>query len=775
MLSIALAVGVASAATALASPEAAITRLRADVHGVLHSTLTADGRAILALGAMRMPLPASGTRPAAAVRDWLGEHAEAFGLDPARDECLGSEEQGLPGGWLRVTLAQRHEGLPVVGADARAVVDPQGRLRCVQAGFVRGPWPAATALVGGEAAQAVVVSHLPDLEPSSIRSDLAWCDTGDGPRLVWVVHGDRDGRPCDSWVSASDATVVALDVGVVHAAGRFYPVDPGGALEDVTLLDLLPGPGLSSAAYRVDDVRVRPVVPLALDDFRYPPTDSMFDQVNAFALTQSFVRGELQGRLGWSGPRQPFVVRVNYPTSPYAALTAGRFVQLSGAIPGFVREVPRAADLVFHELTHAMIYDHGILSTGPNREAGALHEGLADYFAAVATNDVRIGEWVYPSFPQGATRVDRPLPQWSYAHYDAVGYAGGEAGSAWGNGMILSGALWDLRLAIGSAADSLALEALDYLPSQPTWVMFGNALLQADGDRHGERFASTIFRVLSARGWRGGVVAAAFTGPAVLAPGQTGVFIAAPCCNGLYRSHYLWSKRVWCRGFPCGEWLPLGEGDTLRAAFDEDTDLALRVVSAWGDTVASAPRFVNVVLPSLRMLGPTRVVQGADAVWRAAVSAVGPYQVYWTRQDLLFGAPELPLGTGLEVRARLERDAMLRATLRDAMGREAQRSITVTVPLDEAPPLFSDAFELTLNLAPGTSQAEVRVELPTDARLRLRVFDVRGGLRRVVRDAYTVHGAHVFRGDVSDLGSGVYFLEARAGGVRRVARFIVLR
>ncbi|MEY4374217.1 MAG: hypothetical protein RL760_383, partial [Candidatus Eisenbacteria bacterium] len=465
----------------VAAPEAAVARLHVDLRGVHHTTFAPEDGAVVAIGLTRLRLPASGVAPSVAVRHWILEHAEAFGLDPQRDEVSAVSDEALPGGWHRVTLAQRHEGLPVLGGDARAILDAEGRLRSLQSGFARGPWPAATATVRPEDARRRVEERLPDLDAATVQVEMAWAADATAPTLVWCVRGLRDGRPSTSWVSTTDAARAVVDRDVAHAVGWFFPQDPtAGSLQEITLRDLLSGEGLASPWYGVTDNLVRPVVPSAPGDYRYAPTDSLFDQVNAYALTQRFVQDELRGRLGWTGPREPFVVRVHYPTAPYAALTSGRFVQLSGPIPGFVREVSRAADVVVHELTHAMIYDHGILSTGPNREAGALHEGLADYFAAVLTQDVRIGEWLYPNFPQGATRVDQPLPLWSVANYDHVAFAGGDAASVWGNGMILSSALWDLRHALGATADSLALEALAYLPSQPTWVMFGNALLQAD-------------------------------------------------------------------------------------------------------------------------------------------------------------------------------------------------------------------------------------------------------------------------------------------------------
>ena len=739
-------------------------------------TTAPDAPVVLGVGLASWPLPGAARGASVATRDWVEAHADAFGLEPNHDALVLDDEQGLAEGARRVTLRQTHDGLSVIGADLRAVVDGTGHLRSLLSGLSRGPWPSARVGVGPEVASRRVREALPDLEPGTTTTTLAWYAGDEVPRLVWWVQGRTlAGREVRCWVAASDGVALAMDVGVAHALGHYFPSDPSGLLRDVVLPELATGPGLGSLWAKVEDLVVRPIVPFAADDYRYPPTDSMFDQVNAYALTDHYLRDELRGRLGWTGPHEPFVVRTHYPTSPYAAVTSGRFVHLSDAIPGFVREVPRAADIVDHELTHAMIYDHGIQPTGPGREAGALHEGLADYFAAVLTNDVRIGEWLYPNFPDGATRVDRPLPQWSVANYDRVGYNGGEIGSVWGNGMILSSTLWDLRQVLGTTTDSLVLESLDYLPSQPTWVMFGNALLQADADHHGDRHVSDILRVLQRRGWRGGIVAAGFLGPDSVTAGQEAHFVATPCSGEVGRCRDLWMIREWCRGAPCEPWRPAGEGDSLVLTMQHDTEIGLHVISIWGDTVVALPRFVSVDTPSLSVHGPSRVVQGVESRWRADVVARGPYQVYWSLRLDQAGATEVPVGSGLELRQRLSHASILRVSVQDVLGRIHQRSLSIAVDPERAiaPPIGA----LKLVQAPSFDghMTETRIEVPETERIELRVFDVRGVARRRLADAILTRGAHVMRWSCEGLEPGLYLVSATAHGMRSTARLTVLR
>jgi hypothetical protein len=89
-------------------------------------------------------------------------------------------------------------------------------------------------------------------------------------------------------------------------------------------------------------------------------------------------------------------------------VTSGRFVHLGRAIAGFTQDAALCHDLIYHELVHAVLYGKDVQPGGVRREASAMHEALADYFAAAITGDPAIGEWVYLLFPQGGTRVDMP-------------------------------------------------------------------------------------------------------------------------------------------------------------------------------------------------------------------------------------------------------------------------------------------------------------------------------------------------------------------------------
>jgi hypothetical protein len=434
--------------------------------------------------------------------------------------------------------------------------------------------------------------------------------------------------------------------------------------------------------------------------------------------------------------------------------------------------VARCQDVIYHELTHAVIYGYGVLPTGPNREAAALHEGLADYFAAALTQDPVIGEWLYLTFPTGCTRLDQPADKWNYANYDKVGFGGGGVTSAWGNGMILSSALWDLRQDIGSSADSLVLESLAYLPTTPIWAELANALLQADQDHHSGRWTAAIVRALLHRRIRG-VAVAGFDGPQTLAPGAQGEFDAVPCCGGLFAT-YRWRIRSWCRGEPCGDWVERGEGTVLRTALDDDSEIELTAVTPWGDTL-SASRFIGVRPPQLVVEGPQRIVQHARGTWQARVTAMGPAHVAWARQWRGLNASMESLGQDVSPSFAADTSFDLYVTLRDGLGRTLTERFAVETFADHPPPLISGVFHMSQELDARAHGAETSFELTHASRMALVVFDVRGRRRVTLWDGPAERGVHVVRWDASALEPGVYFLRLTADPSGLLQRFVVVR
>jgi hypothetical protein len=754
-----------------------VQRLRAELPAGTAIVLDPASDAVLALRGLDVALEGAEHDPGAAAARWLTDHARAFGLAIPDDDVVVERVERTRDGGTRLLLRQRWRGLPVAGGDARLVLSAAGRLRAVAAGFVAGITVAEGSRLSREDAVRRGAAGL----DVSLRFDPAAAERwvrrdAHGDRIAWRITVPlADGRPATAWVDAATGAILARDDGIAHAVGLVYPTDPRQALAEVPLDRLGAGPGLTNRAFAIHDQQYPLVSPLGPEgDYRFAPTDPGFNQVNAYWHCDRFLNGYLAG-LGHAGLAVPLVVRVNAPLEPNVALTSGEYVYFGRPIAGFTHDAARSHDIIYHELVHAVLYAAGVQPGGPRRESGALHEGLADFFAAALTGDAGIGEWLYLTFPNGATRVDQPADPWNMDRYDQVGFAGAPVTSTWANGMILSAALWDLRGTIGSACDSLVLEAMEYLPSQPTWAHLANGMLQADETLHGLRHRQAIVTALATRRIRGAVtMPARIGGPAALKAGEPGTFFADPCCG--VQQEYHWRARSWCRGRPCGDWYDVGQGPEISAAFAEDTELRLATTSPWGDEL-EATRFVGVRPPELVVDGPRRVLVNTPATWIARAVAMGPTRIQWRRR-FTGGSPAYEfLGEGPSLTLTPTAGCELQVTLLDGLvpPRIARELVTVETFADQPPSSAIGELRVRQRVDARGRQVETTVEAPRAGPLRMRIYDVRGRLRVRLWDGAVARGAHVVRWDASALEPGVYLLRVEGEPTGTVVRFTLLR
>lgn len=106
-----------------------------------------------------------------------------------------------------------------------------------------------------------------------------------------------------------------------------------------------------------------------------------------------------------------------------------------------------SSDIIYHEYAHFAMEEITHLPNVPGSESAAMAEGLSDYFAATINNDPLWGEVVAPNRTRNLDNELNYQTDWiSISHK---------------NGMILSGALWDLREEIGKdATDRLVFNTL---------------------------------------------------------------------------------------------------------------------------------------------------------------------------------------------------------------------------------------------------------------------------------------------------------------------------
>jgi len=210
-------------------------------------------------------------------------------------------------------------------------------------------------------------------------------------------------------------------------------------------------------------------------DYRVPPQSADFNQVSAYY----HARRALQWFAEVLGPD----VLTRSPFTPLALVTddpsvrrgqVAVFLPTQGAIAfdRARRNGAHSADIVIHEVAHAVADGVCRLGRSAGGQAKALNEGYADYAACSALDDPRFGDYV-KNVAAGARNCADAAVRFP------PGFAGPEepysTGSAW------AALLWDLRTAVGAdVTDTVAFNSLSYLDPNCTVTQAVSALLEAD-------------------------------------------------------------------------------------------------------------------------------------------------------------------------------------------------------------------------------------------------------------------------------------------------------
>ena len=202
------------------------------------------------------------------------------------------------------------------------------------------------------------------------------------------------------------------------------------------------------------------------------PSDSQYkDQLNIFFHTNKIARWYDANFFNVNFKVKLEANDSNVPASNIAWMFSGSTpkIEYSDGADG-----ERQADVVYHEYVHAVSYKlHGSV-IGDTLQAGALEEGMADYFACTLIDDDQM---------KGPNYVLRNLD--NTKEYPTDYNAAASSGHA--NGQIPSGSAWDLRLDLGATtADEIVFTALEMdSPRADTFEEFFDNVLLADDDLNG--------------------------------------------------------------------------------------------------------------------------------------------------------------------------------------------------------------------------------------------------------------------------------------------------
>ncbi len=344
------------------------------------------------------------------------------------DEAGGTALRGLP--FTAVEWESSEEAwLPVAGDDGETSLLPTWNLRFRTEG-PPGRWEARV-----HARTGALVS----------RHNLLAFESVEGTVEAMVEPGMPGDPPVVVPVEAAAVTAVS---------GQFFAADTTGPGGDYSLV--LPGNGKARVTAELRGrrawvrnasqglrtpldtatVSVPGSATFSFDDGNSTPAlrDAYFHLVRAHRFTRALDPGPALARLD-----RPMEARVDDPSGGCNAYWNGARLNFYAAGGGCV-STARIADVVFHEYGHAVTQN----CYEPWDPPGDMNEAFSDYFAATLTDQPRIGNGFFGpgSFLRDVDR-DRVWPR------DA-------SPSIHLQGLILAGALWDLRRDAGAAvADPL--------------------------------------------------------------------------------------------------------------------------------------------------------------------------------------------------------------------------------------------------------------------------------------------------------------------------------
>ncbi|GAK49157.1 propeptide peptidase M4 and M36 [Candidatus Moduliflexus flocculans] len=434
---------------------------------------------------------------------FLEQHAELFGL--LQDNAtLTHVETTAHRGVQHVHYQQELHRIPVMGARLSVHIDAANRVCMVNGNYCPGiAVDVSASMISASAAIQSALEMLHSPEHGTPQAELVIFPKDDRYVRAYQVNVSS-GRPLGDWVFFLDAaTGETLDsynaLKFEKGRGMVYNTNPERDNQVVTaeLFDLNETKTLSGAYFTIKNAAkgASNAVPTTAGtyDFLYQdPADPHFDEVMAYYHLSKVAR--FFRNFGYKKHDAVMLVHVhtpdpetgnaNYDNAYYSPLKRALFFGHGKELNDLAKE----AAVIYHEYTHSVI--DALQPLMATIEAGALHEGYADYFGCSLTEDPEIGEYVVKKLGQDHLRDLRQNRTYdtltkSNVHRD---------GEIWGC------TCWKIREALGrQVADLLIYESLWYLPPNATFFDAADGILQAEAGLFNNEHLDDLTAILSAQ------------------------------------------------------------------------------------------------------------------------------------------------------------------------------------------------------------------------------------------------------------------------------------
>ncbi len=398
----------------------------------------------------------SGT-PIEIATQFLKDEKGMLGIDSVSQDLELKESRTILGGATRVHFIQKHKDIKVLNTGYLVIMDTEGDIFKVSGDYYPDINLAST--LPSQTAEAVKATIRSDVKEGTIESvsepELSILpevnEKGESYTLVYrtTVLADNPRGHWDYTIDASSGKILdknSLSCSVT-GSGRVYKTDP------------------DDCSYSTESLyRLNYSIPLCLDgtnvevynydtseawsmtgSFIYSPGDTHFDEVMAYYHVDMF--DVYQQGLGGNnlGKIEVDTHNPNYYASSFYTIDEIKFND-GNTNPDLLNPT-KDAGVIAHEVTHILIYDY--CDMDDEDEEDAMFEATADYFGVIYYNHMSanstswIGEYVDDD---DYYEVRRNLDNsYHYDDFDDIEWDNFEGQSPHDNGMIYSGALWDLR------------------------------------------------------------------------------------------------------------------------------------------------------------------------------------------------------------------------------------------------------------------------------------------------------------------------------------------
>ncbi len=454
-------------------------------------------------------------RPDEIARQFLKDNRAIFRMDGDLSDLVllrAFEDNDV----YHIDFKQTYDGIPVYGAEYSVAVGADKTIHMAGGRYYTNTTAPANAVISEEEARERALAFF-NMEKSDLReseSELVIVP-GDAPFLAYRLG-------LNQWEAVVNAGTGKVEIYFerymrIGGTGNVYPKDPvNSSLTTVTI------PRLLGAGYYLDGTYIEATNDNLGDafsasrNFQYTPPSytqhdsTHFDDANVYYHVDKYYVDYWQA-VGFSGLGVQVLASV-HDSYPYghdnAVANWGTMRLYFGHGISIFWDLAKQNDVIYHEYTHLV---SGYIGLGGGGYQSAMHEGYSDYHAASFTSDPQIGEWVTRCTDTGDLReILNSKTYFNDDNYNDVEYAWCAADSrylnskysAHANGMIWSGALWDLRAALGSSiTDFLVYKGLVYKHASGTTFLDGaEGIVIADQNYYNGTHVSSINSVFYYRG-----------------------------------------------------------------------------------------------------------------------------------------------------------------------------------------------------------------------------------------------------------------------------------